>query len=101
GRGRGVSAIGEFVAGGAHEPKNPLQSVIGTLELMLDGQQDPALRVDLERTRFEARRAGRIVRNLLTFIRQTPNERLLVDLNEIVQSTLTVRAYELQMAGIE
>ena len=100
-RGERLSAIGEFVAGVAHELNNPLQSVIGTLELMLDQQQDPALRVDLERTRFEAGRAGRIVRNLLTFVRQTPNERLLVDLNEIVKSTLTVRAYELQMAGIE
>jgi len=100
-RGERLSAIGEFVAGVAHELNNPLQSVIGTLELMLDQQQDPALRVDLERTRFEAGRAGRIVRNLLTFIRQTPNERLLVDLNEIVKSTVTVRAYELQMAGIE
>jgi two-component system NtrC family sensor kinase len=56
--------------------------------------------VDLERTRFEAGRAGRIVRNLLTFVKHSSNERLLADLNEIVKSTVSVRAYELEMAGI-
>ena len=62
--GERLSALGEFVSGVAHEINNPLQSVIGTLELLLDQPHDPAVRVDLERTRFEAGRAGRIVRNL-------------------------------------
>jgi PAS domain S-box-containing protein len=95
-----LSALGEFVSGVAHEINNPLQSVIGTLELVLDQPHDPAIRVDLERTRFEAGRAGRIVRNLLTFVKRSTHERLLADLNEIVKSTVSVRAYELEMAGI-
>ena len=99
-RGERLSALGEFVSGVAHEINNPLQSVIGTLELLLDQPHDPAIRVDLERTRFEAGRAGRIVRNLLTFVKRSTNERLLADLNEIVKSTVSVRAYELEMAGI-
>jgi len=99
-RGERLSALGEFVSGVAHEINNPLQSVIGTLELLLDQPHDPAVRVDLERTRFEAGRAGRIVRNLLTFVKHSSNERLLADLNEIVKSTVSVRAYELEMAGI-
>jgi PAS domain S-box-containing protein len=95
-----LSALGEFVSGVAHEINNPLQSVIGTLELLLDQPHDPAVRVDIERTRFEAGRAGRIVRNLLTFVKRSSNERLLADLNEIVKSTVGVRAYELEIAGI-
>jgi len=95
-----LSALGEFVSGVAHEINNPLQSVIGTLELLLDQPHDPAIRVDIERTRFEAGRAGRIVRNLLTFVKRSSNERLLGDLNEMVKSTVSVRAYELEMAGI-
>jgi PAS domain S-box-containing protein len=99
-RGERLSAVGEFVSGVAHEINNPLQSVIGTLELLLGHPHDAEVRVDLERTRFEAGRAGRIVRNLLTFVRHSSKERLLMDLNEIVKSTVGVRAFELEMSGI-
>jgi two-component system NtrC family sensor kinase len=61
---------------------------------------DPDTRADLERARREAGRAGRIIRNLLTFARKAPDERLLVDLNEIVQAAVNVRAYELEIAGV-
>ncbi len=100
-RGERLSAIGEFVSGVAHELNNPLQSLIGTLELMLSETHTPEVHADLERAQTEAWRAGRIVRNLLTFIRRAPAERLLVDLNDIVQSTVDVRAYELGIAGID
>ncbi len=100
-RGERLSALGEFVSGVAHEINNPLQSIIGSLELVLDQHPDPALRGDIERARVEAGRAGRIVRNLLRFVRQAPNERLLLDLNEIIKATMSVRAYELEMAGIQ
>ena len=100
-RGERLSALGEFVSGVAHEINNPLQSIIGSLELVLDQEIDPGMRVDVERARFEAGRAGRIVRNLLRFVRQAPHERMLLDLNEIVQATMGVRVYELEMAGIQ
>ena len=100
-RGERLSALGEFVSGVAHEINNPLQSIIGSLELVLDQHPEPGLRGDIERARFEAGRAGRIVRNLLSFVRQAPHDRLLLDLNEIVKATMSVRAYELEMAGIQ
>jgi len=100
-RGERLSALGEFVSGVAHEINNPLQTIIGSLDLVLDQHLDAGLRGDVERARFEAGRAGRIVRNLLRFVRQAPNERLLLDLNEIVKATMSVRAYELEMAGIQ
>src|SRR5438067_1751960 len=69
--------------------------------LALAHPHDAALRADLERTRFEAGRAVRIVRNLLTFVQQAPTERVLIDLNDVVKATTSVRAYELELAGIE
>ncbi len=91
-----LSAIGELVSGVAHELNNPLQVVVGTLDLALaDGPN-----VDLERVRTEALRAGRIVRNLLVFVRRSPQERLLCDVNEIVRATVGLRAYELTTANI-
>ena len=99
-RGERLSAIGEFISGVAHEINNPLQSIIGTLELILEQHAEPSLREDLDRVRFEAGRAGRIVRNLLTFIRRSPTERLLIDLNETVRSTVAIRSYELELAAV-
>ena len=96
-----LSAIGEFVSGVAHEINNPLQSILGTLELLLNERgDDPALRVDLERATSEAARAGRIVRNLLAFVRQAPAERVLIDINDTVHAIVAIRSYELEVGGI-
>jgi PAS domain S-box-containing protein len=101
-RGERLSAIGEFVSGVAHEINNPLQSILGTLELLLsERSDDAALRADLERATAEAGRAGRIVRNLLAFVRQSPAERILIDINDTVKATVTIRAYELDLADIK
>jgi two-component system NtrC family sensor kinase len=75
--------------------------VVGTLDLILAQQHEPSVRADLERTRFEATRAGRIVRNLLMFVRPKSKERMLADINEMVMSTVAIRAYELEMAGVQ
>jgi two-component system, NtrC family, sensor kinase len=100
-RGERLSAIGEFVSGVAHEMNNPLQTVLGTLQLLLtERQDDQALRAELERAVNEAGRAGRIVRNLLSFVRQSPDERVLIDINETVKATVAICSYELEVAGI-
>jgi PAS domain-containing protein len=96
-----MSAIGELVCGVAHEINNPLQSVIGTVELLLAESHETRVRDDLQRAKFEAGRAGRIIRNLLAFVRRSPGERMLTELNEIVQSVVTVREEELAQSHID
>jgi PAS domain S-box-containing protein len=95
-----LSAVGELVAGVAHEINNPLQTIIGSVELMLDGQKDAQMRRDLDIVRTEAGRAGQIVRNLLAFVRRSAPDRIPVDLNEIVRSTKELREYHLQQRDI-
>jgi PAS domain S-box-containing protein len=95
-----LSAIGELIAGVAHEINNPLQTIIGCTELMLDEPQG-ANTNDLELVRKEAMRAGQIVRNLLAFARRGAPDRVVVDLNELVQATAELREYHLQQVNIE
>jgi CheY-like chemotaxis protein len=60
----------------------------------------PEVRNDLEQVQASARRAANIVRNLLAFVRRSSAERTRADLNDIVQSTIALRRYELVTTGI-
>lgn len=95
-----LSAIGELVAGVAHEINNPLQTVLGSVELMLEDNPSPEGRRDLETIRREAARAAQIVRSLLAFVRRSAPERSPVDLNAIVREGVALREFQLQQKAI-
>jgi two-component system NtrC family sensor kinase len=94
-----LSAVGELVAGVAHEINNPLQTIIGSVELMLE-EGPGAHRRDLEIVRQEASRAGQIVRHLLAFVRRSSPDRARADLNQIVRATARLREHALTQKNI-
>jgi PAS domain S-box-containing protein len=96
-----LSAAGQLVSGVAHELNNPLQSILGFTELLIEGERRRATRRDLERVRAEAERAGKIVGNLLAFVRRTSSERVEADFNDLVRGAVAIRAYELKTGNIE
>jgi two-component system NtrC family sensor kinase len=94
-----LSAVGELVAGVAHELNNPLQTILGSVELMLEEPTVDHTR-DLQIVRQEASRAGQIVRNLLAFVRKSSPDRGRADLNQIAGAVADLRAHALTNKSI-
>lgn len=96
-----LASVGEMAAGLAHEINNPLTGVIGYAQLLMQKGIPQDIRNDVERINDGAQRVAGIVRRLLTFARQQRLERDYVNINEIIETTLALRAYELQTSGVK
>ncbi|MGZ6316754.1 MAG: GAF domain-containing protein [Anaerolineales bacterium] len=94
-------AVGEMAAGIAHELNNPLTTVTGFSELILDETPaDAPHRADVEMVLQEALRARAVVRRLLDFARQGERTRAKCDLNEIIEDVLALTTHFIHTSGV-
>jgi two-component system, NtrC family, sensor kinase len=104
-----LASLGQLSASVAHEINNPLSGVLNLSKLMQriikeDGipvERIPEFRRYLSQVVDETSRAGRIVTDLLTFSRRPKPQRTPVDLNGIIESTLSIISHKLKLANVE
>jgi two-component system NtrC family sensor kinase len=98
-----MSAIGQLIAGIAHDLNNPLASVVGFAEYLVEGRDDtpPRLMEPLRAIHQEAERASKIVRSLLAFARKQEGDRRAMPVGPVLESTLLLLKNQMMTYKVE
>ena len=96
-----MAAASVLLADVAHAVNNPLMSIGATVEGRLAEPGLPgALRRDLEAILAQTRRAGRLVRGIVRFVRPQPAEVGVVDVNEVVRESVLLLGVQFAADGV-
>jgi two-component system, NtrC family, sensor kinase len=97
-----LASIGRFAAGVAHEVGNPLGAILGyTSILQRDGINQGESKDYLKRIEKEIERINRIVRELLDFVRPSQFEICDVEVNKVIENTLSLISHQKNFGGIK
>ena len=96
-----LASVGQMAAGIAHEINNPLTGVIGFSDLLIKKDIPEDIRKDVNIIYEGAQRIASITSRMLAYARQYKPERALVNINDIIETTLSMRTYEMESSNIE
>jgi len=97
-----LASIGRFAAGVAHEVGNPLGAILGYTSILEKNEIDREESKDyLKRIGKEIERINRIVRELLDFARPSKFEIKDIEVNKVVENTLSLLSHQKNFKNIE
>jgi PAS domain S-box-containing protein len=96
-----LAAMGQMIAGVAHELNNPLTAILGVTELLRDQSTDEHACRQLDLAHRQARRAAHIVQSLLVFSRPSTPRTTLLHLPDLLQRTLQLHEHSLRANHIQ
>ncbi len=96
-----LAAMGQMIAGVAHELNNPLTAILGVTELLRDQAPNETAHRQLDLAHRQARRAAHIVESLLVFSRPSTPRNALLHLSDLLQRTLQLHEHSLRSNNIQ
>ncbi|HVB86070.1 MAG TPA: PAS domain S-box protein [Candidatus Dormibacteraeota bacterium] len=95
------AAMGQMMAGAAHELNNPLTAILGVSDLLRERATDDSTRRQIDLILQQARRAAGIIQNLLAFSRFTAQGRPKLRLEELLNEVLRAQSASLAQKKVD
>ena len=97
-----MAAIGELAAGVAHEVNNPITGIINFAQLLLDDSEKNSLQAELlDRIVNEGERIALIIKNLLSFARESERGIEPIEIAEVITKSLSLIEHQFKKDGIK
>jgi two-component system NtrC family sensor kinase len=93
-------AIGQLIAGVAHELNNPLTAILGYAQLLEAENLEPKAKEYTGKIFKQGQRTHRVVQNLLSFARQRAPEKEEFNVAQVLEEALLLRDYDLKVGNV-